>query len=150
MLNRSESMFHRLLYGGAALQQLSMAVLVMLCRSCEVLQHVGAYCCLCGTAAVQRGVVMTLGTLLRAEYCAVLVAVNSIMQIVLYAPLALFYIKVRPWQPCVANLGPTCRPQLHRPAAWMASLVGPEQFKLCVPGASAFGSDQLLGDAIYS
>lgn len=29
-----------------------------------------------------------------AEYCAVLVAVNSIMQIVLYAPLAVFYIRV--------------------------------------------------------
>lgn len=31
----------------------------------------------------------------HAEYCAVLVAINSIMQIVLYSPLALFYIKVR-------------------------------------------------------
>jgi ACR3 family arsenite efflux pump ArsB len=30
----------------------------------------------------------------HAEYCAVLVAVNSIMQIVLYSPLAIFYIKV--------------------------------------------------------
>jgi ACR3 family arsenite transporter len=28
------------------------------------------------------------------EYCAVLVAINSVMQIVLYAPLALFYLKV--------------------------------------------------------
>jgi arsenite transporter len=31
----------------------------------------------------------------HAEYCAVLVAINSIMQIVLYSPLAIFYIKVR-------------------------------------------------------
>jgi Sodium Bile acid symporter family len=30
----------------------------------------------------------------HAEYCAVLVAINSIMQIVLYSPLAVFYIKV--------------------------------------------------------
>ena len=30
----------------------------------------------------------------HAEYCAVLVAINSIMQIVLYSPLAIFYIKV--------------------------------------------------------
>lgn len=29
------------------------------------------------------------------EYCAILVAVNSILQIVLYAPLALFYLEVR-------------------------------------------------------
>ena len=29
------------------------------------------------------------------EFCAILVAVNSIMQIVLYSPLALFYLKVR-------------------------------------------------------
>jgi ACR3 family arsenite transporter len=28
------------------------------------------------------------------EYCAILVAVNSVMQIVLYAPLALFYLQV--------------------------------------------------------
>lgn len=28
------------------------------------------------------------------EYCAILVAVNSILQIVLYAPLALFYLEV--------------------------------------------------------
>ena len=30
----------------------------------------------------------------HSEYCAVLVAINSIMQIILYSPLALFYIKV--------------------------------------------------------
>jgi ACR3 family arsenite transporter len=29
------------------------------------------------------------------EYCAVLVAINSIMQIVMYSPLALLYVKVR-------------------------------------------------------
>ncbi len=29
------------------------------------------------------------------EFCAVLVAVNSVLQIVLYAPFALFYLKVR-------------------------------------------------------
>lgn len=29
-----------------------------------------------------------------AEFCAVLVAVNSVLQIVLYAPLALFYLQV--------------------------------------------------------
>lgn len=28
------------------------------------------------------------------EFCAILVAVNSVLQIVLYAPLALFYLKV--------------------------------------------------------
>ena len=31
----------------------------------------------------------------NAEFCAILVAVNSVMQIVMYAPLALFYLKVR-------------------------------------------------------
>lgn len=30
----------------------------------------------------------------NAEFCAILVAVNSVMQIILYAPLALFYLKV--------------------------------------------------------
>ena len=29
------------------------------------------------------------------EFCAILVAVNSVLQIVLYAPFALFYLKVR-------------------------------------------------------
>ena len=28
------------------------------------------------------------------EYCAILVAVNSILQVILYAPLALFYLQV--------------------------------------------------------
>jgi len=31
---------------------------------------------------------------LGPEYCVILVAVNSLMQIVLYAPLALFYLQV--------------------------------------------------------
>ena len=31
----------------------------------------------------------------NAEFCAILVAVNSVLQVVLYSPLALFYLKVR-------------------------------------------------------
>ncbi len=30
-----------------------------------------------------------------AEFCAILVAVNSVLQIILYSPLALFYLKAR-------------------------------------------------------
>ncbi len=37
------------------------------------------------------------------EFCAILVAVNSILQIILYAPLALFYLKVRLWNQPQAN-----------------------------------------------
>ena len=38
------------------------------------------------------------------EFCAILVAVNSILQIILYAPLALFYLKVRPRNQPQANI----------------------------------------------
>ena len=31
----------------------------------------------------------------NAEFCAILVAVNSILQVILYSPLAVFYLKVR-------------------------------------------------------
>ena len=71
------------------------------------------------TATFPRCVTETMSALLSAEYCAVLVAINSIMQIVLYAPLAVFYIKVsQQWQPCVANLGPTRRRKLLGHAVW--------------------------------
>ena len=54
------------------------------------------------------------------EYCAILVAVNSVMQIVLYAPLALFYLQVCSVLLCLPAEG--CyrdelrsSAQLHRP-----------------------------------
>ena len=31
----------------------------------------------------------------NAEFCAILVAINSILQVILYSPLAVFYLKVR-------------------------------------------------------
>ena len=37
----------------------------------------------------------------NAEFCVILVAVNSILQVILYSPLAVFYLKVR-WACCHA------------------------------------------------
>ena len=44
------------------------------------------------------------------EFCAILVAINSILQVVLYSPLALFYLKVsiRTSSLCVCLAGFAC------------------------------------------
>ena len=46
------------------------------------------------------------------EFCAILVAINSILQIVLYSPLALFYLKAS-CSPFILMCSLFCIPSLH-------------------------------------
>ena len=54
----------------------------------------------------------------NAEFCAILVAINSILQVILYSPLAVFYLKVRCACCHAAYRGRSCKLSTKRTPHW--------------------------------
>ena len=79
-----------------------------------------------------------------AEFCAILVAVNSVLQIILYSPLALFYLKARCAHPSRTPASPTA----FGVQTFCLSLSFAKQLTLSLP--LLFGSHSGCPDASHS